>query len=86
MDKYIDADTAMFYFCKESWPVIDQDGKATFVVDYPAVIEKIPSANVTRLITAHWDKGAHEPYRCDNCGTDAGRRTPYCPYCGARMR
>lgn len=24
-------------------------------------------------------------YRCSNCIMCAGKKTPYCPYCGARM-
>ena len=63
------------------------------------VVDKIntaPVIDVAPVIHAHWIKKIHEwdlgdppqdyaDYTCSNCKIRVQDKTPFCPYCGAKM-
>lgn len=75
-----------------STPVIDEDGKPTFLGDYISVLQELPSAEPERK-TGRWisDIAYYDEEgcpcivsRCNQC-SEANQETNYCPNCGAKM-
>ena len=87
MTEYIDREAMLEQIARrESLMVgnkmISIDALRVFIMNRPA-------ADVEEVKYGEWiyDSNTDEP-RCSECGEDAidGVITPYCPYCGAKMR
>lgn len=100
MKRLINADALYEFVQKEkAWkqdtmrrPKYDQ-GKYDAYYDMLKIIESQPTVDAVGVAHAHWIFTDEAWLLCSNCGhgveTFAGMnsmyRTPYCPYCGARM-
>ena len=77
---YIDKETAKKSAFRYLLPNGEQSPKVVFV----DAIDKIPAADVVPVRRGEWEDG-HSVVFCSVCGEQSEWKTPYCPYCGAKM-
>lgn len=72
-----------------SWAVCIDNPKLLSKEDTMYCIDNIPAANVAevrhgRWVRDKWPSGTHKLI-CSECGEWSGKKSRYCPSCGARM-
>ena len=90
MHRYIDADELIhdIKHCLWDWDSVDDITASLVLKQTITDIENQPTAHVAPVIHAHWINAGQIRNECSNCHDVQGgiySKTPFCPYCGAKM-
>lgn len=51
----------------------------------PNIINNAPTVDAVEVVHGRWESVCGCIVRCNSCGSEAARKSNYCPNCGARM-